>query len=120
MTANELYEALLKQARNVNGELRVKGFTDETQYAELYDIFLDVLSPVFEGNYEYWYRLQATARHRQLLRTSLHYDFRDPQYELPLENQSIRAQLVLLRWYLTRLVFSDYRIKMFEEKGGVI
>ncbi|WP_067936741.1 hypothetical protein [Alicyclobacillus kakegawensis] len=99
-TLDELYESL-KGCRSQNGELVIPDFTD-ADYEDLYYAILDSLKDEFGTNYPGWYKIWAYRYHRHRQNNSKTYEFADPPYDLPLEQQTIRNQLVVLKFFIGR------------------
>lgn len=97
-----LYQQLKGQTHERQGGLHVKGFTSEEEYEDLYYYILEVLSPVIDGDYEYFYNVQARRYYRHKQRKNKTDYFYCPQVEKPFYAQTIREQLALLKWYIYR------------------
>lgn len=100
MDIDELYLNLANNSRQVQGELTIEGFDDEA-YDELYETLLSIMAPYIGQNYEYWYSRACIQYHRYKERHNTRYDFYDPHLK-PLEQQTIREQLAVLKWKLYR------------------
>jgi hypothetical protein len=98
MDFKELYNQL-KGTKNINGEFTILDFTDE-DYENLYYTLLEMLSPFIGENYEYWYMQKARSFHKYKQSSRKTYDFFDPQYEKPLETQTIREQLATIKYFI--------------------
>jgi hypothetical protein len=113
MNIKELYESL-KGTRAIQGELTVPNFTDEN-YEDLYYYLLEELKEHIGSNYEYWYTKTARAFHKYKARGRNTFDFYDPQYEKPVESQTIREQLATIKFYCQKRAYSRYPRKDIEE-----
>lgn len=110
MNFKELYSQLKGVSRVKDGELCITDFTDE-DYENLYYTLLEMLSPFIGENYEYWYTQKARSYHKQRLAKAHTYDFYDPQFEKPVEAQTIREQLVVIKFFIQRRAYSKYPMK---------
>lgn len=96
----ELYHSLVGY-RSRNGELFIEDF-DERDYEELYYAILSALRDVIGDNYPTWYMRWAASYADRLRKNAHRYGLYVPQVELPLEQQSIRMQLSVLKYYISR------------------
>lgn len=99
-TIEELYHSL-KGCRSRNGELVIPEF-EERDYEELYYAILDSLRDEFGDNYFGWYMSWAHRYHQHKVLNSHRYDLPEPCVDLPLEQQSIRVQLAVLKYFISR------------------
>lgn len=96
----ELYQEL-KGTRIINGELFVEDFEEE-DYEEIYFYILGELQPLFKGNYVNWYEKKALSYYRYKQRTNRKDLVYIPQKDKPIEEQSTREQLALLKFFISR------------------
>lgn len=113
----ELYNSLKGQSRQVSGELYIPGFEDD-DYSELWETILESIAPFVGGNYEYFYTKWARTYYRKFLRDRHNVHLYCPQFEKPLETQTIREQLVTLKHFLMVRSHSRYKTKV-EERGQI-
>lgn len=106
----ELYKSLVGISRSVNGELTISGFSD-ADYEQLYDYLLEELSEYINGNYEFWYTTWSRRQHRKKARGTTRADFYDPHFEKHVFDQTIREQLVTIKFFLERRSASRYAKK---------
>ena len=96
----ELYEQL-KGTYTYKGQLQIEGFEYE-DYETLYEVLLEQLAPFFKGDYYDWYDTVATQYKRYRKATNRRYDVKCPQSDLAVEEQTVREQLALMKFFLYR------------------
>lgn len=115
MSIKELYDSLKGVSKMVQGELTIPDFTEE-DYEDLYYTLLEELSEHIGDNYEFWYTKWARSFHKYKSRYRHTFDFLDPQYEKPVEVQTIREQLSTIKFYLQKRAYSRYPKKFINEE----
>lgn len=112
LSFQEIYESLkYPNSKMVQGELTIEGFTPD-MYEDLYYTILESLEPYIKGNYEEWYTKKARSHHKRKARSRNTFDFYDPQYEKHVWDQTIREQLVVLKFFCQHKVHSKYQPKI--------
>lgn len=106
-TIPELYHELVGVSRARQGELTIDGFADG-DYEAYYYALLEQLAPFIGENYEHWYTTWARRQHRKKGKSRHTFDFYDPQYEKHVSEQTIREQLVTIKFFLERRSASAY------------
>lgn len=110
MNIPEIYKSLKGNSRVIRGELTIPDYQDE-DYENLYYFLLEALAQHIGQNYEWWYVKWARSYHRQKALSRHTVDFYDPQYEKPVEAQTIREQLATIKFFTTRRTYSRYGAK---------
>lgn len=105
----ELYESLKGNSRMIQGQLTIEGFNDE-DYENLWRLILEELrdAEILTGDYEFFYRKWAGSYYQKFLRDRNSFYGYCPQYEKPLDGQTIREQLVVLKHFVQRRFYSRY------------
>lgn len=109
MDFKNLYNQL-KGTRITKGELTIADFTNE-DYENLYYTLLEMLAPFIGENYEHWYVQKARSYHKYKQNSRKTFDFYDPQYEKPMEAQTIREQLATIKFFIQKRAYSKYPSK---------
>lgn len=111
MELEELYESLVgHHIRAKDGELCIPDFEQE-DYEELYYALLGALSPIVGENYWGWYERMVMSYHRHRAANAKFYEFADSLFSTPIDNHTIRMQLVILKYAIGRRFWSGYPSK---------
>lgn len=93
----------------IQGQLTIEGFR-ESDYEELFAEIVGLLQEydILVGDYEFFYRKWAGSYYQKFLRDRHSFYGYCPQYEKPLEAQTVREQLVVLKHFIQRRFYSRY------------
>lgn len=97
---SHLYEEI-RDSVIVNSRLCIEDFEEE-DYNELYYFLLDELKSKFKGDYFKWYEKKAWSYHKYRVQTNNKSTIYTLQKDLSVEEQTIREQLAVIKFYLKR------------------
>ena len=99
-TISLLNDGLKGETYTRQGELFVKGFTEISQYEELYYSLLDELKELFNNDYYRWYE-DVCRRYARFRRSnSTRYDVVIPQEKKRSSDHTLQEQLAVIRWFI--------------------
>lgn len=108
MELEKLYDSLCgNNIKSKYGELSIPDFENE-DYEELYFAILEELTPIIGGNYWGWYERMIHSYYRHRAANAKFYEFSRPHLQIPLDNHTIRMQLVILKYAIGRRYWSAY------------